>query len=151
AGNHHLILLGAPGAGKTMLARALPSILPEPSAEELLEIATVQSAVGIRVANGGSILRRPFRAPHLTASSAALVGGGDPIQPGEVTLAHRGVLFLDELPEFRRDAIETLRTVMEEGCVSVARAQQRVFFPAQALVIGAMNPCPCGFSGDPKQ
>jgi magnesium chelatase family protein len=151
AGAHHMLLVGSPGAGKTMLARALPSILPAPDAEEALEIATIASSAGLR---SSSILvgrRRPFRAPHHTASAASIVGGGEPVRAGELTLAHRGVLFLDELPEFRRDAIETLRTTMEEGEVVISRAKQRVRLPAEPTVIAAMNPCPCGYHGDPTR
>jgi magnesium chelatase family protein len=133
AGGHHMLLIGSPGAGKTMLARALPSILPPPSAEEALEIATIASSAGLRSSRILVGRQRPFRAPHHTASAAAIVGGGEPIRAGELTLAHRGVLFLDELPEFRRDAIETLRTTMEP------------------MVVAAMNPCPCGYHGDPTR
>lgn len=149
AGGHHLLLIGPPGAGKTMLARRLPGLLPLPSAEEALEIATIASAAGLGNALGRGALRRPFRAPHHTASAVALVGGGDPIRPGEVTLAHRGVLFLDELPEFSRAGIEAFRTIMESGVAVVARARDRVAMPAAPLVIAAMNPCPCGYDGDP--
>lgn len=151
AGGHHMLMVGSPGAGKTMLARALPSILPPPTPEEALEIATIASSAGLR---SPSILvgrQRPFRAPHHTASAAAIVGGGEPVRAGELTLAHRGVLFLDELPEFRRDAIETMRTTMEEGEVVISRARQRVRLPAQPMVIAAMNPCPCGYHGDPTR
>lgn len=151
AGNHHMLLVGSPGAGKTMLARALPSILPPPTAEQSLEIATIASSAGLRSPRILAGRQRPFRAPHHTASAAAIVGGGDPIRAGELTLAHRGVLFLDELPEFRRDAIETLRTTMEEGHVIVSRAKQRVRLPAEPMVIAAMNPCPCGYHGDPTR
>jgi magnesium chelatase family protein len=151
AGGHHMLLIGSPGAGKTMLARALPSILPPPSDEEGLEIATIASTAGLRAPLVLAGRRRPFRAPHHTASATAIVGGGDPIRAGELTLAHRGVLFLDELPEFRRDAIETLRTTMEEGEVVISRARQRVRLPAEPMVIAAMNPCPCGYYGDPTR
>jgi len=151
AGSHHMLLIGSPGAGKTMLARALPSILPAPSAEEALEIATIASSAGLRSPRILLGRQRPFRAPHHTASAAAIVGGGEPIRAGELTLAHRGVLFLDELPEFRRDAIETLRTTMEEGEVVISRARQRVRLPAEPMVIAAMNPCPCGYHGDPTR
>lgn len=151
AGGHHMLLIGSPGAGKTMLARALPSILPPPCSEEALEIATIASSAGLRSPPILSGRRRPFRAPHHTASAAAIVGGGEPIRAGELTLAHRGVLFLDELPEFRRDAIETLRTTMEEGEVVISRARQRVRLPAQPMVVAAMNPCPCGYHGDPTR
>jgi magnesium chelatase family protein len=134
-----------------MLARALPSILPPPSAEEALEIATIASSAGLRSPRILIGRQRPFRAPHHTASAAAIVGGGEPIRAGELTLAHRGVLFLDELPEFRRDAIETLRTTMEEGEVVISRARQRVRLPAEPMVVAAMNPCPCGYHGDPTR
>ena len=151
AGGHHILLIGSPGAGKTMLARALPSILPPPSSEEALEIATIASSAGLRSPPILAGRRRPFRAPHHTASAAAIVGGGEPVRAGELTLAHRGVLFLDELPEFRRDAIETLRTTMEEGEVIISRAKQRVRLPAEPMVVAAMNPCPCGYHGDPTR
>ncbi len=151
AGAHNLLLLGPPGGGKTMLARRLVTLLPEPTPEEAMEIATVASAAGIYAGATRAAVRRPFRAPHHTASAAALIGGGDPIQPGEVTLAHGGVLFLDELPEFRRDVVETLRTTMESGEVSIARARCRVSMPADPLVVAAMNPCPCGFAGDTER
>ncbi len=151
AGSHHMLLIGCPGAGKTMLARALPSILPPPTAEEALEIATIASSAGLRSSRVLVGRQRPFRAPHHTASAAAIVGGGEPIRAGELTLAHRGVLFLDELPEFRRDAIETLRTTMEEGEVVISRARQRVRLPAEPMVVAAMNPCPCGYYGDPTR
>lgn len=144
-GMHNVLLIGPPGAGKTMLARRLPSILPEPSPDERAAIATIASAAGLDANDGW---RRPFRAPHHTASAASLIGGGDPIRPGEVTLAHAGVLFLDELPEFQRVVIESLRTTMESGIASIARARERVSMPARPLVIGAMNPCPCGYAGD---
>jgi magnesium chelatase family protein len=151
AGQHHMLLVGSPGAGKTMLARALPSILPPPTVEQSLEIATIASSAGLRSPRILAGRERPFRAPHHTASAAAIVGGGEPIRAGELTLAHRGVLFLDELPEFRRDAIETLRTTMEEGEVVISRAKQRVRLPASPMVVAAMNPCPCGYHGDPTR
>ncbi len=151
AGGHHTLFVGSPGAGKTMLARALPSILPPPSSEEALEIATIASSAGLRSPRILVGRDRPFRAPHHTASAAAIVGGGEPIRAGELTLAHRGVLFLDELPEFRRDAIETLRTTMEEGEVVISRARRRVRLPAEPMVVAAMNPCPCGYHGDPTR
>lgn len=151
AGGHHLLLIGPPGAGKTMLARRLPGVLPLPSADDALEIATIASAAGFSGMLAQATIQRPFRAPHHTASAVALVGGGDPIRPGEVTLAHRGVLFLDELPEFSRAAVEAFRTIMESGVSVVARARERVTMPAAPLVIAAMNPCPCGFDGDPTR
>ena len=145
AGNHHLLLVGPPGAGKTMLARRLPGIMPTPTREQAMEIVAIMSAAGLPI---GQTVRRPFRAPHHTASAVALVGGGEPVRPGEVTLAHGGVLFLDELPEFARAAIESFRTTMERGRVVISRANARVELPAGPLVIAAMNPCPCGFDGD---
>jgi magnesium chelatase family protein len=143
AGAHALLLVGPPGAGKTMLARRLPAILPPPTAAERLEIASIASAAGLPITG-----LRPFRAPHHTASTAAIVGGGDPVRPGEVTLAHGGVLFLDELPELARASIEALRTTMELGIAAVARVNERVVMPARPLLIAAMNPCPCGYAGD---
>ena len=145
AGGHHVLLVGPPGAGKTMLARRLPGVLPRPTDAEQRAIATIASAAGFGPARPGE---RPFRAPHHTASAVALVGGGDPVRPGEVTLAHAGVLFLDELPEFHRAAIESLRTTMESGVAVVARVRDRVTMPARPLVVAAMNPCPCGYAGD---
>ncbi len=146
AGAHHLLFVGPPGAGKTMLARRLPGLLPPPTLFEALDIATIASVAGTPAVP----VARPFRAPHHTASVQAIVGGGEPVRPGEVTLAHGGVLFLDELPEFRRDAIEALRTTMERGEAVVARIQSRVTMPARALVVAALNPCPCGYAGDPE-
>jgi len=148
AGSHHLLLVGPPGAGKTMLARRLPGILPAPSRSEALDLVAITSAAGLRLE---TTIRRPFRAPHHTASAVALVGGGDPVRPGEVTLAHGGVLFLDELPEFARAAIEAFRTIMESGRVVISRARERVEMPARPLVVAAMNPCPCGFDGEPTR
>lgn len=148
AGNHAILLCGAPGTGKTMLARRLVGLLPAPSDEDALTIATIASAAGLPSVDRR---HRPFRAPHHTASASAIVGGGDPIRPGEITLAHGGVLFLDELPEFRRDALECLRTTMEQAVVTVVRAHGRATMPASPLVVGAMNPCPCGYLGDPKR
>jgi magnesium chelatase family protein len=150
AGGHNLLMVGPPGAGKTMLASRLPGILPDPSAEEALEIATIASVAGLTDAPEHGFVR-PFRAPHHSCSEAALVGGGHPIRPGEVTLAHGGVLFLDELPEFRRNAIEALRPTMESGLAVIVRARQAVTMPARPLLVAAMNPCPCGSAGDQKR
>ena len=148
AGGHHLLLIGAPGVGKTMLARRLPGLLPKPTPEDALDIATIVGTTGQSVRLP---VRRPFRAPHHSASAAAIIGGGQPVRPGEVTLAHGGVLFLDELPEFRKDVIESLRITMESEEAVVARLHTRVTMPARSLVVAAMNPCPCGYAGDPDR
>lgn len=148
AGGHNLIMIGPPGSGKTMLARRLPTIMPPMRFEEALEVSAVHSVAGMLPPEQGLVMRRPFRAPHHTVSSAALVGGGDPVRPGEVSLAHHGCLFLDELFEFRRSVLEALRQPVEDGFVTVCRARARVTFPAQTLIVCAMNPCPCGFYGD---
>ena len=141
AGGHNLLMVGPPGAGKTMLARRLPGILPPPSFEEALEITQVHSAAGI--GNGRLATERPFRAPHHTISAQGLVGGGTRPMPGEITLAHRGVLFLDELPEFTRSAVDALRQPLEEGHVEITRGQRTLEFPANAIVVAACNRCPC--------
>lgn len=145
AGSHNLLMMGPPGAGKTMLARRLPSILPPMQAEEAMAVTAIHSVVGLLRADRGLVQRRPFRAPHHTISSAALLGGGQPLQPGEVSLAHHGVLFLDELLEFPRHALEGLRQPLETGEIAICRARYRVTFPANPLLVAAMNPCPCGF------
>jgi magnesium chelatase family protein len=150
AGGHNLLMSGPPGAGKTMLARRLPGLLPALAREESLEVTRIWSVSGRLPPGSGLVLRRPFRAPHHGASAAALAGGGADPKPGELSLAHFGVLFLDELPEFRRDALESLREPLEEGTVSVARAAGSRTFPARFLLVAAMNPCPCGFRGDPR-
>jgi magnesium chelatase family protein len=150
AGSHNLLMVGPPGAGKTMLASRLPRLLPPLEPEEALEVATIANAAGL--AHGSPYpIARPFRAPHHSCSEAALVGGGHPIRPGEVTLAHGGVLFLDELPEFRRNAIEALRPTMESGLAVIVRARERVIMPARPMLVAAMNPCPCGYAGDKKR
>ncbi len=150
AGSHNLLFIGPPGAGKTMLARRMPSILPPLTAPESLEVTAIHSVAGVLGPSRALVRARPFRAPHHSTSEAGLVGGGDIPRPGEVSLAHHGVLFLDELPEFRRGALESLRQPLEDGSVTVSRAQGRATFPARPLLVAAMNPCSCGFHGDPS-
>lgn len=149
AGGHCLLLSGPPGAGKTLLARAVPSIMPSLSIEEALEITKIYSVSGLLPADTPLIVQRPFRAPHHTISHAGLVGGGHWPRPGEVSLAHRGVLFLDELPEFGPRVLEVMRQPLEDKVVTISRAQGTLTFPANFMLIAAMNPCPCGFYGDP--
>jgi magnesium chelatase family protein len=148
AGGHNLLLVGPPGAGKTMMARRLAGILPPLSFEEALEVTAIHSVSGLLQPGAGLQTRRPFRAPHHTISNAALVGGGSQPRPGEVSLAHHGVLFLDEMLEFNRHVLEVLRQPLEERRVAVARAARTAVFPAHFMLVGAMNPCPCGYAGD---
>jgi magnesium chelatase family protein len=149
AGGHHVLLTGPPGSGKTMMARSLPGILPALTIDEALEVTSIHSVAGLLPAGSGLMRTRPFRAPHHTISDVALVGGGTHPRPGELSLAHGGVLFLDEMPEFERRALEVLRQPLEEGRVRIARAAASVEFPARVTLVGAMNPCPCGYFGHP--
>ncbi|MBI5707203.1 MAG: YifB family Mg chelatase-like AAA ATPase [Armatimonadetes bacterium] len=151
AGGHNMLMVGPPGSGKTMLARRLPTILPPLTLEESIECTRVYSASGQKGGKSGLIWERPFRSPHHSASYASLVGGGKFPKPGEVSLAHKGVLFLDEMPEFDRSVLEALREPLEDGKVTVSRVQATLTFPAECILIGAMNPCPCGFKGLPEQ
>lgn len=151
AGGHHLLIVGPPGAGKTMLAERLSSILPPLTLDEALECTTIHSVAGRLAAGAGLLAVRPFRAPHHTATEAALVGGGPGPRPGEISLAHHGVLFLDELPEFPRRTLELLRQPLEDGSITLARAARTVRYPARFSLVAAMNPCPCGFAGDPRR
>jgi magnesium chelatase family protein len=146
AGGHNLFLQGPPGTGKTMIARRLPSILPPLSSDEAIEVTRIQSVAGLR-GGAGLVSERPFRAPHHTISAAGLVGGSNPPQPGEATLAHRGVLFLDELSEFARPSLEALRQPLEDGHVTIVRGQQVMAFPTRFMLVAASNPCPCGLGG----
>jgi magnesium chelatase family protein len=151
AGGHNVLLVGPPGAGKTMMARRVPGILPPLTFDEALEVTAVHSVAGLLPAGSGLLTDRPFRAPHHTISNAALVGGGSHPRPGEVSLAHHGVLFLDEMPEFTRHVLEVLRQPLEEGRVTIARAARTAVFPSRFVLVGAMNPCPCGYADDPTR
>ena len=151
AGTHHLLMIGSPGTGKTLLSRRIVTILPQMLPEEALETTRIWSALG-RLDHGESLkLQRAFRSPHHTISEAGLVGGGSNPTPGEISLAHNGLLFLDELPEFNRRTLEVLRQPLEENCVTISRAMGSVTFPARLMLVAAMNPCPCGFRGDPRR
>jgi magnesium chelatase family protein len=150
AGGHNLLFVGPPGSGKTLMARLLPSILPPLELDEAVECTAIHSVAGTLPGATGIVTRRPFRAPHHSVSEAGLVGGGELPRPGEVSLAHHGVLFLDELAEFRRPVLEALRQPLEDGKVCIARARARAWFPARPMLVAAVNPCPCGYFGHPR-
>lgn len=150
AGGHNILLVGPPGSGKSMLSKRLPSILPEMTHEEELEVTQIYSVLGKVSHKNPLITSRPFRSPHHTVSAAALAGGGTVPRPGEISLAHNGVLFLDELPEFRNDALEIMRQPLEDGCVTISRINGTITYPAQFMLVCAMNPCKCGWYGDPS-
>jgi magnesium chelatase family protein len=150
AGGHNLIMIGPPGSGKSMIARRIPGIMPQPTLEEYLEVLRIHSAAGQTMQGGLQFLQRPARAPHHTISDVGLLGGGAIPGPGEISLAHQGVLFLDELPEFKRSALEVLRQPLEDGHVTISRSAGKVTLPCHFMLVAAMNPCPCGYLGDPK-
>jgi magnesium chelatase family protein len=151
SGGHNLLMIGSPGSGKSMIAKRIPTIMPQPQIDEFLEILSIQSAVGTTLSSNNRYFRRPFRSPHHTISDIGLLGGGSIPGPGEISLAHNGVLFLDELPEFKRSALEVLRQPLEDGQVSISRSAGKITLPCSVMLVAAMNPCPCGYTGDPSR
>lgn len=148
SGGHNILMIGSPGSGKSMIAKRIPTIMPRPSMDEFLEILSIQSAVGSTLSSENRHFQRPFRAPHHTISDVGLLGGGSIPGPGEISLAHNGVLFLDELPEFKRSALEVLRQPLEDGNVTISRSAGKINLPCSVMLVCAMNPCPCGYTGD---
>lgn len=151
SGGHNLLMIGSPGSGKSMIAKRIPTIMPRPEMDEFLEILSIQSAAGTTLQNKNRYFQRPFRSPHHTISDVGLLGGGSIPGPGEISLAHNGVLFLDELPEFKRSALEVLRQPLEDGVVTISRSAGKITLPCSVMMVCAMNPCPCGYTGDPSR